>query len=292
MHPFSQTFEIQMNTKKYKTNLSKIFFFLLAVVLLTSCTTSKKSAKSIPYFTDFSDSAKEKIVSSANVPQLKIQPDDILNITLQTTDPLASTIQSPTVTTTSALYPINGGQTIGTPGSTVTTGFLVDKDGYVVLPLFGKLKLSGLTTDEATKLIFDKSANYYKSSVVNVNVRFANLKVGILGEVTKPGYYILPTEKNTILDALLYAGDLTIYGKRDNLILIRDSANVKTMYRFSLNNSGVMTEPYFYLKQNDIIYVEPNKQKIDSNLNATVYTKIGLLLSALTVVILAVTQLK
>ncbi len=113
-----------------------------------------------------------------------------------------------------------------------------------------------------------------------------------MGEVNKPGYYVLPTERNTILDALLYAGDLTIFGKRDNVILVRDSANIKTMYRFSLNNSSIMAEPYFYLKQNDIIYIEPNKYKVDSNLNSPLYTRLSLLLSALTVVILAVTQFK
>ncbi len=279
-----------MHTKKI---FSRFFIFFLGAIIFTSCATSKKYAKTIPYFTDFSDTAiKEKIISGSNIPQLKIQPDDILNITLQTTDPLASTVQSPTMSTTAGLYPINGGQTIGTTGGTAVTGFLVDKEGYVMLPLLGKTKVAGLTTDETTKLIFDKSLNYYKTSTLNVNVRFANLKVGILGEVNKPGYYILPTERNTVLDALLYAGDLTIFGKRDNVILIRDSANIKTMYRFSLNNSSIMAEPYFYLKQNDIIYIEPNKYKVDSNLNSPLYTRLSLLLSALTVVILAVTQFK
>ena len=273
-----------LNNRKYAFSI-----LILSIFFLGSCATSKKYMATIPYFKDFSDSEKVKQVIMDQAPVLRIKPDDILNITLQTTDPLAASSQSLVMPSNAAQYPIAGGQTIGTTGTAVT-GYLIDKDGYTELPLLGKVKFAGLTTDEATALVQEKSKLYYKNATAVV--RFANLKVGILGEVNKPGYYILPNEKNSILDALLYAGDLTIFGKRTNVILLRDSANIKTLYRVDLNSTTMMQQPYFYLRQNDILYIEPTKSKVDSNLNSPLYTKIGLLVSALTLVVLAVTQLK
>lgn len=279
-----------MNIKRNRLTSTSIVFLSFCVLLMSSCATSKKYMATIPYFKDFSDSEKVKQIIMDQAPVLKIQPDDILNITLQTTDPLAASSQSMVMPPNAAQYPIGGGQTIGTSGTSAVTGYLIDKSGYTDLPLIGKIKLAGLTTEEATRLLQEKSTLFYKNATAVV--RFANLKVGVLGEVNKPGYYILPNEKNTILDALLYAGDLTIFGKRTNMILLRDSANIKTLYRIDLNNTAMLSQPYFYLRQNDILYIEPTKSKVDSNLNSPLYTKIGLLISALTLVILAWTQIK
>ncbi|WP_447641646.1 MULTISPECIES: polysaccharide biosynthesis/export family protein [Chitinophagaceae] len=256
---------------------------------LVSCS-EKQFMKETPYFTDVNDSTVTQI-AYAQRNQLKIQPDDILNITLQTTDPLAqstlnqtNSVMSP-ATSTSGQFPIAGGQIpIGTDG----TGFLVNEEGKVTLPVLGKVMLKGLTTEEARNLLQEKANALYKNAVVNV--RFVNMKIGVLGEVNRPGYYVMGNEKNTILDALLMAGDLTIYGKRNNLILMRDSAGTMTMRRFSLDSKSLLQQPYFFLKQRDIIYVEPNKAKIQS-LNSPVYTKIGLGVSIVTMLILLWTKI-
>ena len=136
---------------------------------------------------------------------------------------------------------------------------IVDKNGELELPLLGKFKAAGLTTDSLKYLIEQKTGEYYKTPAVIV--RFANLRVNVLGEVLKPGIYILSNEKNTIFDALGMAGDLTIFAKRENILLIRDSSGFSTMQRFSLNNRNLLKQDYFYLKQNDVVYVEPSLTK-------------------------------
>lgn len=267
--------------------------FLSSILLslsLVSCS-EKQFIKETPYFTDVNDSTVTKI-AYAQRNELKIQPDDILNITLQTTDPLASSIQATQgasqisqPSSTSGQFLIGGGQNaIGTDG----IGFLVDSLGEVNLPLFGKVVLNGLTTRQARDLIQNKANLLYKNATVNV--RFVNMKIGVLGEVNRPGYYAMGNEKNTILDALLMAGDLTIYGKRNNIILMRDSSGIMTMRRFSLDSKNLINQPYFFLKQRDVIYVEPNKAKIQS-LNSPVYTKIGLGVSIVTMLILLWTKI-
>ncbi|MFT4205251.1 MAG: polysaccharide biosynthesis/export family protein [Chitinophagaceae bacterium] len=265
---------------------------LLLSLALVSCS-EKQFMKETPYFGDVSDSTVTQI-AYAQQNQLKIQPDDILNITLQLTDPVAnSNLNNVNGAAQTAVAPnassgqflIGGGQTsIGSDG----VGFLVDKEGKVNLPVFGKIQLEGLTTDEARAVIQNKADSIYKYATVNI--RFVNNKIGVLGEVNRPGYYYMGNEKNTILDALLMAGDLTIYGKRTNIILMRDSAGSMTMRRFNLNSKDLVHQPYFFLKQRDVIYVEPNKAKIQS-LNSPVYTKIGLGVSIVTMLILLWTKL-
>ncbi|WP_191967825.1 polysaccharide biosynthesis/export family protein [Rhizosphaericola mali] len=249
--------------------------------------------KETPYFSDVPDSVITA-VNLANRNQLKIQPDDILNITLQTTDPLATanlnnisganTMTSST-NTTSGQYLIGGGQNaIGSDG----VGFLVDSLGELNLPIFGRIKLSEMSTDSARNFLQKKADKLYKNATVNV--RFVNMKIGVLGEVNRPGYFYMGNEKNTILDALLMAGDMTIYGKRKNVLLLRDSAGVMTMHRFNMDSKDMLTSQYFYLKQRDVIYVEPNKARIQG-LNSPVYTKVGLAVSILTLLVLVWTRI-
>lgn len=264
---------------------------LCCILGLISCS-EKQFMKETPYFSDVPDSVVTSI-NLQNRAQLKIQPDDILNITLLLTDPVSnSNLNNVTgsggyqagLNSSNGQYVIGGGQSgIGSDG----VGFLVDSAGQVNLPLFGKVTLAGLTTNEARDLIQQKSDQLYKHSTANV--RFVNMKIGVLGEVNRPGYYYMGNEKNTILDALLMAGDMTIYGKRRNVLLMRDSAGVMTMHRFNMDTKNLMNSPYFYLKQRDVIYVEPNKAKIQS-LNSPVYTKIGLAVSILTLLVLVWTK--
>jgi polysaccharide export outer membrane protein len=227
---------------------------LLSVMLLVSACGSHKN---IAYFKDIKDSVYNTPVATVptSFTDPKIQPNDILQVTIQTIDPQANNVLSGN----NSAY-----TTQGVPGAQATQqpqvpGFLVDKNGMIQLPLVGALKVSGLTTAEIRDLVTEKVARYYKDPVVNV--RLANFTVTVLGEVTRPSSYIIANEKASILDALGMAGDITIYGRRENIMLIREEAGEKKFVRFNLNSSDIIRSPYYYLRQGDVIYVEPGKAK-------------------------------
>jgi polysaccharide export outer membrane protein len=177
---------------------------------------------------------------------------------------------------------------MGVAGS-ASNGFLVNKEGYIEIPLLGRFYLAGLTTIQAEDSISKRASLYYK--LPTVYVRFANFKVTVLGEVLRPGSYIVPNEKATIFDALGYAGDLTIFAKRENALLIRDSGNQTRLVRLNLNSKDIVKSDYFYLKQNDVIYVEPTKAKL-ANLDAVQNKNYAIIGAILSVLIIAGTRLK
>lgn len=234
--------------------LKKHFILFVFLISFTSCANYKK----IAYFRDLQDTTKSQTITTMAYKELKIKADDILAITIQTIDPVNST--SINQITTAPVAGVSLGTAIS-PNSQIT-GFLVDKDGDIELPMLGKLKLSNLTTIEARELIRAKASLYYKEPAVQV--RFTNFKITVLGEVNKPAPYVLPNERLTILDAIGLAGDLTVYGKRENVMLIRENNGKKDIFRFNLNSSATFNSPAFYLQQNDIVYVEANKVKAAS----------------------------
>jgi polysaccharide export outer membrane protein len=244
--------------KEIISNIMIKFFtgiLLVAALGMQSCSTYKH----IPYFQDVPDSARVTI-QNAKYKGLVIQPDDQLYINIQTMDPEANAIFNQNMVpsglsgiSTTAL-PVNTSSTSG------TASYLVDSKGEIDIPVLGVLHVGGITTEEAQTLVRTKASEFYKGP--SVNIRFANLKVTLLGEVNRPGTYLLTNEKNTIYDALGLAGDLSIFGKRHNMLLVRDSAGNTQMIRFSLNSKDLVKQDFFYLKQNDMIYVEPEKAKI------------------------------
>ena len=239
----------------YKRNS---FFFLLIfglTVLVSSCGTTQN----VVYFSDL-DSTKVKEVPIAAFKEPLIQTDDILSITIQTLDISASNTMSQTSASSSGS---GTSEKNSSPEAAAVSGFLVDKDGNVEIPILGVLKLAGLTTTQAKELIRKKASQYYKDPTIQV--RFANYKITILGEVSRPSTYTMPNEKVTILDAISLAGDLTIYGKRENVLLMRDNGDKKEIVRLNLNSSNTISSPYYYLKQNDVVYVEPSKAKSAAN---------------------------
>jgi polysaccharide export outer membrane protein len=239
----------------HKRNSFLVLLIFSLTVLLSSCGTTQN----VVYFSDL-DSTKVKEVPIAEFKEPLIQTDDILSITIQTLDITATN----TMNQTSAPGSGMGGSGKSTPSeSAVVTGFLVDKAGNVEIPILGVMKLAGLTTTEAKELIRKRASEFYKDPTIQV--RFANYKITVLGEVTRPSTYTLPNEKVTILDAISLAGDLTIYGKRENVLLMRDNGDKKEVVRLNLNSSQTITSPYYYLKQNDVIYVEPSKAKVAAN---------------------------
>jgi polysaccharide export outer membrane protein len=225
------------------------------VLFLFSCTTPKK----ITYFRDVPDSTKVKIIEQASYYTPLIQTDDILQVTIQTIDQSSTASFNPQNTANWQVASSGAGK----GESAGVSGYLVDREGYVVLPLVGNVLVKGKTTDAVREDIRKKASEYFKEPVVNV--RFANFKITVLGEVNRPSTYIMPNEKVTLLDALGAAGDLTIYGKRENVMLIREKDNKKELVRLNLNSSDLFKSPYYYLQQGDVVYVEPNKSKVASS---------------------------
>jgi len=206
------------------------------------------------------DTAKYRMVAMAAFNTPVIQPDDILQVSIQTLDPNATALLNQQNT---ANWSVSATSPSGSTGAGVVAGYLVDKEGSVILPLIGKIVVKDKTTDQVRDAVRTKAAEFYKDPVVNV--RFANFKITVLGEVTRPASYVMPNEKITLLDAIGAAGDLTIYGRRENILLIRDNNGKKEFIRFNLNDSKIFSSPYFYLRQGDVVYVEPNKSKVASS---------------------------
>lgn len=227
---------------------TKIALFLLSFLLIFG---SCRSNKTIPYFKNIPPSEYSKI-EQAEFTEPTIAPDDILDISIQTADPEASmSVRAAAINAD-----------VAAPVTQRVTGFMVDKNGDVELPIIGNIHVGGMTTFEARQVIREKAASFYVKPAIQV--RFVNFKITVIGEVARPSSYTVPNEKVTILDAIGLAGDLTIFGKRENVLLIREHDGNKEMVRFNLNDSDLFSSPFYYLKPNDIIYVEPSKAKINA----------------------------
>jgi len=260
--------------KKYLSFCLKSFVLVYVSIAFTACS----GVKNIGYFQNVGaiDSVNASDVIGFIPPT--IQADDILAISIFTIDP--ATGAQVNQVASQAVQDLSG--------SSAPNGFLVDKNGEIELSIIGKVKLLGLTTFEARDFIRKKASVDYKNP--NVQVRFANFKVNVIGEVNRPAIYTLPNEKVTVIDAIGLAGDLTLYGKRENILVIREKDGKKEYARLNLYDTDIFKSPFYYLRQNDIVYVEPHKSKTAA-LNAPTRTSIGLILSAISVLVLALTRL-
>ena len=243
-------------------------FFIL--VLLGSCA----SRKDYVYVQDI-DTVKIDAVTY----QSTLQPDDLLTIIVRGDNP-------------EAVVPFNmpniafmGNREDGADVQRLFT-YLIDSNNTINFPVIGKIKLGGLTRFEAEKLLEKEVSKYV--TLPKIDLRILNYKITVQGEVNKPGIYPINSERITLIEALSLAGDLTIYGKRNNVLLIREDNGAKKVVRLDLTTSEFINSPYYYLRQNDVIYVEPNKTKINA---AAVGPNTGIILSAISlfVTILALT---
>lgn len=250
-------------------------------ILLTGCASTKNTT----YFQNVSDSIyrSSEPISLSGYTDPIIRPNDILQISVQTIDPQSTASMGTQSTST---YAIQGGSAVS--GGQMIQGYLVDKNGNVELPLVGKIKIGGLSTEKAREAISEKAKVYYKDPVVNV--RLANFYISVLGEVTRPSQYVIPNEKVTILDAIAMAGDLTIYGKRDNVMLIREENGEKKAIRFDLRSSTLFQNPYFYLRQGDVLYVEANKAKVAAS-DARMLRTVGIITSVASLIVAVIYRL-
>lgn len=231
-------------------NMRKNFFFIVFAVLcmtLGSCGSSKQ----IAYFQN-ADSLN--YAASKGLFDAKIMPKDLLTITVSTTDPKAATPFNLSVTNT-----LNATGYLSTGAGSLQT-YLVDNDGFINFPVVGQLKVGGMTKRQCENYIRDKILPYMsKTENPIVTVKMASFKVTVAGEVKAPGVFNVDQEKISVIEALARAGDLTIYGKRGNVLLIReDATGEKSVHRLNLNDANLINSPYYYLQQNDYLYVEPN----------------------------------
>jgi len=264
--------------KIFTKSLTPWLYILPFLFLLGSC-----SVKKTIYFNDLPVDSVRVLKESSKFTDPRIQPDDMLSISVQTIDPTTAAVANQSM----AIQAI-GASSASNVGTQLITGFLVDRDGYVHMALLGKILVKDLTTYEARQRISEAASKYYKEPTVQV--RFANYKITVLGEVARPATYTVPNEKVSILDALGLAGDLTIYGKRDNVLLVREQGGQKELVRLNLNSSDLFQSPYYYLKQNDVLYVEPGRAKAAAN-NASRTQTFALIGSLVSVLIVALTRL-
>jgi len=233
--------------------MKKIYSFAFAALLLlaiTSCGTSKNVA-----YIQNSDSIAYD--NSRFLYDAKIMPKDQLTITVNTVNPEASLPYNLLLQNS-----YTQGRILSTTGGTLMP-YLVDNEGYINFPVVGRLKVSGLTKSECENMILEKIRPYMaETENPVVTVRMSSYSVSVIGEVARPGSFQVAREKITILEALAQAGDLTIYGVRDKVKLIReDATGKKEIHTLDLTNANIVNSPYYYLQQNDIVYVEPNKVK-------------------------------
>jgi len=248
---------------------------LLLILLFGAC----RSNKTIPYFKNIPPSDYQQIKQVAFT-QPTIMPDDILEISVHTADPAATgSISEGGVTVTTF-------QSAGS-GSQRVKGYPVSKEGTIDVPIIGIIKVAGLTTSQVKDIIKEKADRYFQNP--SVQIKILNFKVTVLGEVTSPQTYNVPSEKISILDAIGMAGDLTIFGKRENVLLIRETNQGKEMIRFNLNDAKIFDSPYFYLKQNDVVYVEPSKSRI-ANAEAPKIAIISSILAVISTIIILISK--
>lgn len=247
---------------------TKILFFAVAILLTASCT----SYKQVPYLKN------SRMLDSTIVTELydaKIQPKDLLTITVSSEDVESAIPFNLTVGTlqTAARY-VTSQPTLQT--------YLVDNAGFIDFPTLGLLHVGGMTKTEAETMIKEKLRKNFKNDPI-VNVRMVNYKISVLGEVARPNTYTISNEKVNVLEALALAGDLTIYGRRDAVKLIRENADgTKRIVPLNLNDANLIYSPYYYLRQNDVLYVEPNKAKAQ---NSDVGSMTSLFFSATSIMI-------
>ena len=232
-----------------------LLLFLVLIVFSTSCV----SRKDVTYFQSASLDQDTKNAEIAKKFIATIHEGDILQIIVSSLSPEASAMFNPYSTSTGGNI-IQNTQTNNLPPA---NGYLVNEEGLITLPLIGKLKVEGLGTSGATDLVTQKLEKYLQQPTVNM--RILNFKVSVMGEVARPSVYTIPNEKITLPEVISLAGDLTIYGKRNNILVIRESSGKREFARVDLTKRDLFSSPYYYLHANDLVYVEPTKGKVTSS---------------------------
>ena len=251
---------------------------MLLLCLTTACTSSKK----VLYLQDV-DPLKQQLIDEAY--EVKIHNDDLLAILVNSKNPeLALPFNMPMVS-----YQL-GSQS---SGQQRVLGYLVNSDGDIDFPILGKIHVAGMTRKELTAYVKQRLIDEDLIKDPIITVQFLNFKISVMGEVSRPGSFDITSDRITLLEALSKAGDLTIYGRRDRVAVIREVDGVRTILYHDLRSSDIFKSPCYYLQQNDIVYVEPNKTKtaqsrINQNNSANVWLAgLSTLVSIVTLIIVS-----
>lgn len=247
------------------------FFYLLAVLsLIVSCS----PAKDVVYF---QDATQFETLVDDNSFNTKFKVDDLVSIHISTLDPEASA-------------PFNlfrGAEEGGFRAEQVN--YLVDKNGEIDFPVIGKVKIEGLSPSETRELLRNRLSDYLKDPIINIRIR--NFTVTVMGAVNRPGTYPVNGEKISIMEALGLAGDITIKGRRDNVMVLRDFDGTKVYNRIDLNSKEALKSPVYYLTQNDVVYVEPNRSgKTQSNLDQRASIAVSIISVLITSTVILLTR--
>jgi polysaccharide export outer membrane protein len=254
---------------KKNSTILNIFFTSYSILLLFSCA----PAKNLVYFQNLQKDTVLLTVVDNNF-ELKIRKNDLLYVGITSPDPVSTLVfNAPQGPATSGAQPGNS--------SSNTIGYLVDQEGNIILYKLGFIHVEGLTRQEL-KLRLEKDLSPYLKDVV-VTVRFLNNHVTVLGEVSKPQVIPMVTEKMSLLEALGMSGDVIITGRKDNVLVIRETPSGKQIKRLNLTDKSIFNSPYYYLKPDDVVYVEPSQVKIKNS--GTSPQTIGYFLTGLTLVI-------
>ncbi|MDE6642863.1 MAG: polysaccharide biosynthesis/export family protein [Muribaculaceae bacterium] len=229
----------------------RIGYLLVIAILMSACSTSRSS---LTYFEDIDSRIAEFQIDTAN---LIIAPHDELMISVTSFVPEATAQYN--------LPPTNLSTSENTQISTTyaMSTYIVNTHGYIDIPSVGPLKVEGLTTNQLTDTLVAIISNEVVDP--NVRVQLVNFSVNVIGEVKNPGRFKVNNQRISILDAIAMAGDLTEYGQRDGILLIRESDGKRAVHKLNLNSAEILNSPYFYLQQNDVVYIEPNKIRKDNS---------------------------
>ena len=253
--------------------------FILGALLLASCATNKRAAYIQQVQTDIPTAIEQDY-------QIRIKPLDRLTVTINSKDPeLAAPFNA-----ASSYNSLNGLSSYSSSSNGNLQILTVDKEGKIQLPIIGEIDCDGLTRNELAKKIENPIRENGMVHDPIVIIQFADVKFSVLGEVARPGQFSITKDRISLFDALAMAGDLTIYGQRENVALIREENGMRTVHYFDLKNPDILTSPYFYLQQDDVVYVTPNKYKAQAgeiNQNRSFY--ISLVSVAVSVATLLVT---
>lgn len=258
------------------------YLIVLAVLFGTACT----SPKEVIYLQDVQP-LKQQVIEQKY--EMTIHEDDLLSIIVNSKDPeLALPFNMPMVS-----YQL--GSNNGSTGQQRVVGYLVDTEGDIDFPILGKIHVAGMTRKEITSYIKQSllERNLIKDPIITV--QFLNFKVSVMGEVAGPGSFNISSDRITLLEALSMAGDLTIYGRRDRVAVIREEGGKRTILYHDLRSSDIFNSPCYYLRQNDIVYVEPNKAKagqsgINQNNSASVWFSAVSILTSIVTLIITITK--
>ncbi|MEM0519012.1 polysaccharide biosynthesis/export family protein [Aequorivita flava] len=260
--------------KGIKAVFNKLLLLLLITVLGASCVSREK----IVYFQDLE---QQKALMDSIQNTFKIQPNDLLNIVVSAYD-LEAVRPFNLISEARASADVSGLSYTNTERQ----GYLTAEDGTIDFPVLGRIKVAGLSRTELSEMLVQRISEYVKDPIVTI--RIVNFKVSVLGEVARPGTYNVEGERLTLPEALGLAGDMTIFGRRDNVLVIRDNGGSKEYKYLDFRDSDVLNSDFYYLQQNDVVYVEPNNAQIQSssfNRNTSIYISVASLLLSVMVII-------